>query len=445
MKFNTEFNFNQLKKNIFTNSLLLLFEKILLLAGGLLLSVLFARLLGPEDFGRYNYILSLVALCVPIYSLGIGNILLRELNEQHALAPTLLTSCFKARFLTGIFVTIVVITILFYMYGASWKPQLITLLLFANIFNAFEVYEKWFQHKSNINKMVYWRASCFIFFTLLKVIMIYQYESYIVLLVIMSLEVVTKNIGYYFLYKKYTKITVEPKFNKKLFLNVFSQSKYLIVSSLAAVVYLKIDILMLESMVDSKTVGIYSVAAKISEIWYILPQVVITALFPTLISLAKSNNKRYFKTLQSGFDLLFISAVIISTLIYIFSPMLIQTLYGDDYSEASTILRIHIFSCIFIYMRILLSHWFVSQKLAKFSLFSQVSGAVVNVVLNLLLIPAYGALGAAIATLISYAVSAYVCLFLFKKTRVIALMMTKSILFIFRLHKVDLLSSRALK
>jgi O-antigen/teichoic acid export membrane protein len=438
MKLNAIFHFEALKNSvIFTNSLLLLSEKVLLISGGLLLSVLFARLLGPEDFGRYNYVLSVAALFIPIYSLGIGNILLRELAEQPAVAPNLLASCFKARFITGVLVAIVVITVLFYMYGSSWKPQLIGLLIFANIFNAFEVYEKWFQHKSNIKKIVYWRSACFIFFTLLKLLIIYWYENYIPLLLIMSLEVVTKNSGYYFFYKKDTKEIVLPKLDKKIFLTVFSQSKYLIISSLASVIYLKIDILMLESMIDNTAVGTYSVAAKISEVWYILPQVVITALFPSLISLAKSNNDHYLKTLQRGFDILFISAIIISILIYIFSPWLIQTLYGDDYSQASTILRVHIFSCVFIYMRILLSHWFVSKKLAKFSLFSQVSGAVVNVILNLLLIPYYGALGAAIATLISYAVSAYFCLFFFKKTRLIAVMMTKSILLIFRLHKID--------
>ncbi|WP_191321836.1 flippase [Colwellia sp. C1TZA3] len=415
----------------------MLSEKVLLISGGLLLSVLFARLLGPEDFGRYNYVLSLAALCIPIYSLGIGNILLRELSEQPAVAPNLLASCFKARFITGIIVALVAITALFTANGSSWKPQLIGMLLFANIFNAFDVYEKWFQYQSNIKKMVYWRSCCFIFFAILKLLIIYWYENYIPLLLLMSLEIITKNSGYYLFYKRDIKESSVPKFNKKLFSNVFYQSKYLIISSLASVVYLKIDILMLESMAGNTTVGIYSVAAKLSEVWHILPQVAITALFPSLIILAKNSNDHYLKTLQRGFDILFISAIIISTLIYIFTPFLIQTLYGEHYSQAIAILRVHVFSCIFIYMRILLSHWFVSEKLAIFSLFSQVLGALVNVILNLLLIPHYGALGAAVATLISYAVCAYFCLFFFKRTRIIAVMMTKSILSIFRLHKID--------
>jgi O-antigen/teichoic acid export membrane protein len=437
MKLNRLLNFGWLKNNIIiSNSLWLLAEKILLVSLGLLLSVMFARLLGPEEFGRYNYILSLVALFIPIFSLGIGNILLRELSEQPSNTASLLASCFKARFITAFFVSAGVIVAAFYIYGANWKPQLISMLLFAHIFNAFEVYERWFQHQSDIKRLVYWRSGCFILFAALKLMIIYQYQSYIPLIMIMALEVITKNSGYYVLYKKDTSEKIMPKFNLSIFVDVFSQSKYLIFSSLAAVIYLKIDILMLEYMLGDEAVGTYSVAARLSEVWYILPQIMIITLFPSLISLAKNNNARYLKVLQLSFDYLFMSALILSICIFIVSPWLIDTLYGEVYSQASTILRIHIFASLFIYMRVMLSQWFVSKKLARFSLFSQVSGAVVNVALNLLLIPYYGVLGAAVATVISYAVSAYFCLFCFKQTRDIALMMTKSIFFIFRLNKI---------
>jgi len=89
-------------------------------------------------------------------------------------------------------------------------------------------------------------------------------------------------------------------------------------------------------------------------------------------------------------------------------------------------------------MRALLSLWLVSEKYAEFSLFSQVSGAVSNIILNLILIPMYGAMGAAVATLISYSVTSYFCLFIFKRTRHIGIMMTKSIFFFFRHHKLKL-------
>jgi len=437
MKLKKFLNFGWLKNNIIiSNSLWLLSEKTLLLSLGLLISIMFARLLGPEEFGRYNYLLSLVALFIPIFSLGIGNILLRELSEHPSITACLLASCFKARFITAFFVSVGVIVAAFYIYGANWKPQLIAMLLFAHIFNAFEVYERWFQHQSDIKKLVYWRSGCFILFAALKLLLIYLYQSYIPLIMIMGLEVIIKNSGYYVLYKKYTSEKIMPKFNRSIFIDVFSQSKYLIFSSLAAVIYLKIDILMLEYMVGDEAVGIYSVAARLSEVWYILPQIVITALFPSLISLAKNNNVRYLKVLQQSFDYLFMSALILSICIFIASPWLIEMLYGQAYNQASTILQIHIFASLFIYMRVMLSQWLVSNKLAKFSLFSQLSGAVSNISLNLLLIPLYGPLGAAIASVISYAVSAYFCLFCFKQTRSIAFMMTKSIFFIFRLNKI---------
>ena len=149
-----------------------------------------------------------------------------------------------------------------------------------------------------------------------------------------------------------------------------------------------------------------------------------------------ANKQRYYKFLQRGFDLLFIAALTISVLIYAVAPWIIELFYGESYREAIPILRVHIFASLFIYMRVLLSQWLISERFAEFSLVSQVSGAVVNVLLNLFLIPQYGAMGAAVASLVAYAVTSYFCLFFYSRTRVIARMMSKSIFFAFRLRQV---------
>lgn len=400
------------------------------MGGGLFLSILFARILGPEDFGKFNYILSFTSLFMPLFALGIGNLVLREFAKEPNNIPDIIYTCIASRFLSGLIVTIITCVGLYYFYNTSWKFQLLTILLISNIFNAFEVYERWFQHKSLNKYCVLWRISCFILFSLIKLYLILSYPNFTFLLVVVALEVIVKNSGYHFLYRKLNSQIRKGDFKKQKFLDIFSQSKYLIFSALAAVIYLKIDILMLEYMIGGESVGVYSVAAKLSEIWYVLPQILITAVSPKLIALAKNNKEYYLIILQKGFDYLFFLALCICVCVYFISPWFIDLLYGDNYSEASAIIRVHIFASLFIYMRALLSLWLVSEKYAEFSLFSQVSGAVSNIILNLILIPMYGAMGAAVATLISYSVTSYFCLFIFKRTRRIGIMMTKSIFII---------------
>ena len=107
---------------------------------------------------------------------------------------------------------------------------------------------------------------------------------------------------------------------------------------------------------------------------------------------------------------------------------IIRYLYGSQYERAGAILTIHIWAGVFVFMRALFSKWIIMEKLLLFSLVSQGSGAVLNVVLNLLLINRFGGLGAAIATLVSYAGASYLVLFFCPRVWPVARMMTKSIL-----------------
>ena len=422
------------KRIIVKNTLWLLSEKAVLIGGGLLLSIFIARFLGPESFGRYSYLLSFVSLLTPLFALGMSNVLMREFAKTPNKIANIITSCLTSRLLAGLVFTLLTSIAYYFFDDADWRIQPLIILLVANISNAFEVYGLWFQYKSDNRTLVLWRISCFILFTLLKGVVIWHYQAVLPLIWVIAIELVVKNFGYKCLYHK--TFQSKGKFEAVIFYDIFSQTKFLIVSSLASIIYLKIDIIMLESMRSAQEVGVYAVAAKLSEVWYVLPQVVITALFPKLLEIAQSNKQRYYKFLQRGFDLLFIAALTISVLIYAVAPWIIELFYGESYREAIPILRVHIFASLFIYMRVLLSQWLISERFAEFSLVSQVSGAVVNVLLNLFLIPQYGAMGAAVASLVAYAVTSYFCLFFYSRTRVIARMMSKSIFFAFRLRQV---------
>lgn len=427
---------NSAKRLILQNSFYLLLEKIVLMGGSLLLSVAIARYLGPEQFGRYNYLLSFTALFAPIFALGLTNILLREFAAKPDRIGDILKTSLVARFICGVFVTFVAVCCFFAVFSEQWKFQLLSLLLLANISNAFEVFERWFQHKSMNKHLVLWRVFNFTVFAVVKLVCVMHYQSFAMLVCIVALELLCKNIGYRVLYGRFDQQKQRRQYDNALFQEMFSQSRFLLFSAVASVIYLKIDILMLEALTNDKEVGIYSVAAKLSEIWYVLPKVVLTAMFPKMLEIAKNTKKRYLAILQRGFDLLFISALVLSMAVFFASDRIIDLLFGAQYAQSAAILQLHMFASLFIYMRLLLSQWLVAERFAEFSLFSQLSGAVANVLLNLWLIPLYGAWGAAVATLISYAVTTYFCLFFHARTRPIATMMTKAMLFPFRLHHI---------
>lgn len=177
-------------------------------------------------------------------------------------------------------------------------------------------------------------------------------------------------------------------------------------------------------MVSDQAVGIYAVASRISEVWYIVPTVLVSSLFPKIIELRDGDLDKFKRYMQKGYDSLFILSLAIAIPVSIFAEPIVLTLFGKSYQDSAPILAIHVWAGLFIFMRALLSKWLVIEHLLMFSLVTHGLGALINVILNIILIPLYGALGAAIATVVSYSASSYLTLFISKKTREAAWMMT---------------------
>jgi O-antigen/teichoic acid export membrane protein len=96
---------------------------------------------------------------------------------------------------------------------------------------------------------------------------------------------------------------------------------------------------------------------------------------------------------------------------------LVTLLYGEAYRAAGQVLTIHIWAGIFVFLGVASTKWFITEGLQKYSSINTAFGAVANVLLNFLLIPRYGIYGAAIATVMSYAISAYFMNFVFQISR----------------------------
>jgi len=122
-------------------------------------------------------------------------------------------------------------------------------------------------------------------------------------------------------------------------------------------------------------------------------------------------------------------------LITLFSKPIILFLYGKDYLPASSVLSIHIWAGVFVFLSIASERYLIAENTTKISFYRSLLGAVFNVILNVILIPSYGIMGAAYATLFSYAVSGYLSNILFRKSRKIFAMFLKSLFPIHYLKK----------
>jgi O-antigen/teichoic acid export membrane protein len=186
---------------------------------------------------------------------------------------------------------------------------------------------------------------------------------------------------------------------------------------------------MLGQMTSMEEVGQYAIAARLSEVWVFVPTALVASAYPAIAKLYQDKSPNYQKRLQQSNDILFGLSLSLAIVVQLFGTWLITLIFGDKYADAAVILQIHIWSSVFIFMRTLASRWLILEDLVKFSLYSHIAGALVNVVFNYLLIPEFGAIGAAYATLISYASAGWLIFYVNRKTRLIGNIMTRSLLF----------------
>jgi O-antigen/teichoic acid export membrane protein len=183
---------------------------------------------------------------------------------------------------------------------------------------------------------------------------------------------------------------------------------------------------MLGRMVGPESVGIYAVAARLSEMWYVVPAVIGASIAPRLFQLRRSDPDVYLNRLKQAFSAMFWLGVGVALPISILATPLIGLLYGEQFRSAGLILSIHIWTCPFIFMGTVLQNWFLAEDLLPQIVIRSLVGVVLAVVLNLLLIPTLGGVGAAISTLVAYTGASYLGCFFSSKTFRVGVWMTEA-------------------
>ncbi|HHT1808591.1 TPA: flippase [Klebsiella pneumoniae] len=420
------------RNEAFYNSLWLLSERVITILFTFTVGIFLARYLGPNDFGVYNYLISIITLLSPLTALGLNAVVVRDLvdaqREDHDDTNVILGTSCVLRFFGGLFACASLLFVDIYFNISQNNTLWLVLLASANIFSCFQVVDFWLQSKVNSKYSAILRLSIFINSSLVKLISIIFFSCGLkTILIIQTFEVLASGVLYVPLYKYLKGKIFNWSYNKNKAKTLMSKSWWLILSGVAEVLYLKIDQIMLGMINGYSTVATYAVAARLSEAWYFFPTIITASFFPLLILAKKESEEKYKHTLLDLSRKLFFCALIISIFITIIAHTAINILYGEAYAESATILIIHIWASLFVFMRAVLSKWLVIENMLPFSLVTHISGAIVNIILNLILIPKMGGIGSAIATVISYSISSYFSLFIFKRTRVMGWIMTKAI------------------
>lgn len=155
--------------------------------------------------------------------------------------------------------------------------------------------------------------------------------------------------------------------------------------------------------------------------------VIAVSLYPKLVELHKRDRKEMVILIQSCCDSLVFVAITIAIIITISANQLILLLFGSAYSRTALVLVVHIWSFVFICAEVMIGRWAITEGIVKLIAARNLFSAISNIILNLYLIPKYGATGAAIASLGAIFLSYYLFFSMLKISREMFFIQSRSI------------------
>ncbi len=414
---------------ILVNTSWLFADRILRMGAGLFVGVWVARYLGVQQYGIFNYAYAFVSLLAPIANLGLDNVVIRYTANNPSNKDELLGTTFWLLLFAAIGTLVLAVgSISLFRQNEILVISLVSIFATTWIFQAFDTIDLWFRAQVLSKYTVVAKNIAFVIVTLLKIFLIKIQASLVTFAWATLAEFVLGAIGLVIAYRINGYSLQSWRWNSKLAKGLLKESWPLIFSSLAILIYMKIDLIMLGQMVGDKAVGIYSAATRISEVWYFIPMAIASSVCPSIYRAKEINEELYYQRIGQFLRLVVMMALVIALPMTFLSETIITTLFGNGYIEAGKILAIHIWASLFVFMGVATSPWFIAEGLNHLSMYRTIIGAISNILLNLFLIPTYEGFGAAIATVISYALASFFSNATHPKTMKIFQMQVKSIL-----------------
>jgi PST family polysaccharide transporter len=375
------------------------------LAGGLLVSVWVARYLGPDDYGKLSYAMALAALFGAAAAVSHSDVLVREFVNDRARQAATLASGVTIRVAGGFVAWAMAIGAVFLLRPGHRELHVLVAILAAGlVFQATGAIEAWFQSQAASRAAVIARIIAFVTTSLITVVLILMSvplvgfgwvalvgSALMALCLLSAYRLTARPSGSWF-----------PRWERMQYL--FRESWQLWLAGLLLLAMMKMDQIMLGAMLGDRAAGIYGAAVRLSEVWYVLPMAIVGSAAPAIIEAKGLSMDLFADRLRRLFRLLAGLALAVAVLLSLGSRYVVEWLYGSAFSDAATVLAVHAWAMPFVFLGVGQAPWTVSQGLARLTLVRAMAALSINLLLNLVLIPFAGPVGAAAAVVISQAV-----------------------------------------
>lgn len=410
-------------------------EKVFSMMLTFFVGIYLVRYLGAENFGKLSYSVSFVGLFAAIAKLGLDGIVVRNLVQEEKSTQEILGTAFMLKLASSLVTCILIGSAIWAASDDSVIHSMTVIIAFSLVLDSFDVIDYWFESKVRSKPIAIVRSMQLMVSSIVKLLLITLGLPLITFAWLMLVSSILKATGMIWAYFHNRQSIFRWKIGGKRAKEMLQDSWPLILSGVMIAIYMKIDQVMLGNMAGNQEVGNYAAAVKFSGIWYFVPAAICSSVFPAIIRAKQRGSREYYSKLQQLYDLMAWISLLVVIPVTLTSDTLITTLLGEEYIKAADILTLHIWAGPFVFLGVARSKWLVAENLAQFNFATTSLGAITNIVLNIWLIPSLGGQGAAIATVISYAVATHIACLFYPPIFKTGWMLTKALFVPFRIRQ----------
>lgn len=377
--------------------------------------ILLARWCGPEDFGKISFAQALISIFLFVAGLGIRSLVVRELVIDQSNANVILGGVLILHLVASVLCYLTIAFLVAFTLPNQVLTQSLVLIFGLAVFTKLsDISIYWFESCTDAKyfvlpqclvAIVFFVPKCFLIFLdfgLQEIAWALIFELYCSAIV-MTLVLHFKGINL---------STI--RFNFERVIAITREGWPLFFSAAGIIINLKVDQVMLGWISPTTELGIYAAAVKLSEAWYLVVPIIVSSIFPTIVKMAGTGDSRTGLYWSRLYGALFWLSLFVCLGLSVLSSQIIEIVFGKKYDEASGILLIHVWAGIAVAVGTVWSRWMLVENKQSRTVYNHAISASSNVLFNLLLIPQFGGVGAAIATLLSSYISLIIGIFLHK-------------------------------
>jgi len=382
----------------------------------LVVGMLCARYLGPSNYGLISYAASVVAFALPIMRLGFNATMVHEFVETPEKEGEIIGTSLVLNILSSVLGIIGVSAFSAFANAGDTTTILVCVLYsFSLFFAAVEMIQYWYQYKllAKYSSLIMFFA--YIIVSVYRIYLLVTSKSVYWFALTNSLDYGIIGVSLIILYFK--KGNTKFSFSLKRAKTMLSKSKHYIFSSLMVVIFQSTDHIMLTMMDSEEQNGFYTAAITTAAVVQFVYTAIIDSFRPMILSSKKEGSSDYGKLVSTLYGVITYLSLAQSIVFSLLANVIIYILYGDGYSASVPVLRILIWFIVFSYMGSVRNVWILAEQKQKYLWIINLSGALFNVVLNAVMIPYWGACGAAFASLLTQIFTNFILGFIIKPIR----------------------------